>query len=112
MRRRSSTQRSSARTAWPQNETRFAARHTLIRGREVIGRDRSWPCGANALNGVFDHVEMLSLAACRIAGLSVKADNATLVVRAPRHSHRCSAGEIRCGWIGEANPRRVADRHR
>lgn len=96
MRRRSSTQRSSARTAWPQNETRFAALRTLIGGREVIGRDWSWPCGANALNGVFDHVEMLSLAACRIAVASLSRPITQPWWCAPRHGHRCSAGEIRC----------------
>jgi hypothetical protein len=67
----------------------------------------SWPCGANALNAVFDHVEMLSVAACRIAVASPSRPITQPWWCAPRHSHRCSAGEIGAGWIGEANPRRV-----
>jgi hypothetical protein len=46
----------------------------------VIGRDWSWPCGANALNGVFDHSGNAERGSVRDRrGLAVKADNATLV---------------------------------
>jgi len=45
-------------------------------------------------------------------GLGVKADNATLVVRAETQPQAFRRRNPGAGWIGEANPRRVADRHR